>query len=53
MLTEAIVTLPKYGETFTENVREAGVWSTALLSFERTSSVYSFDPAGRARVLVL
>src|SRR3989338_1835635 len=35
-----------------ENVLEAGVWSTTLLSFERTSSVYSFGPAGRVRVLV-
>ena len=35
------------------NTLEAGVWSTTLLSFDRTSRVYSFDPAGRFKVRVL
>lgn len=50
---EEIVIFWKYGETLTENVREAGVWSTVVLSFERTKNVYSFGPTGRVRVLVL
>lgn len=49
---EEITTFWKYGETLTKNVLEAGVWSTTLLSLDRTSKVYSLGPGGTSRVLV-